>query len=67
MRVQALVLGASPKEIVSARGSGLRSESVAQIASITSRAVTAFQNGGTDRELMRVVYTQALSASRTIT
>jgi hypothetical protein len=57
MRVQALVLGASPKEIVSARGSDLRSTSVAQIASIASGTVTAFQNRRADGELVRIVYT----------
>lgn len=57
MRVQALVLGASPKEIVSARWSDLRSKGVAQIASIASCTVTAFQNGRADRELVRIVYT----------
>jgi hypothetical protein len=67
MRVQALVLRASPKEIVSARWSGLRSENMAEIASIASGTVAASENGRTDRELMRIVNTRALSASRTRT
>lgn len=67
MGVEALVLRASPKEIVSARWSGLGSESVAEIASISRYAVAAPEYGRTNRDFVGIVDTWALSASRTVT
>lgn len=67
MRVEALAVRTSTQEVVSAHRSGLRSEGVAEITRITSGTGTAFEYGRTDGELVRMVYTQALGASRTRT
>ena len=63
MGVKALLLRASPKEMMSARWGSLRSECVAEIASLTSGTVAASEYGRTDREFVWIVDTWALSAS----
>ena len=67
MRVETLVLRTPSKEIVSARWRDLRSESVAEIASISSHTEAASEYGWTNCELMGIVDTGALGASRTAT
>lgn len=67
MRVETLLLRTPSKEIVSARWRGLRSESMAEIASISSYTEAASEYGWTDRELIGIVDTWALGASRTVT